>query len=213
MSLLLAEEAPYLASLNRVRDGRNCTMSEHVFDAYCCHPLAFTQALQRKPMPRMERIFNRIVDFLDAILDARDGLVDILAAEAPAGRTAAGIGLVFAVWTCGILTGPWPFAEAVFPWILWAVLLVTQNAAFTLVSRARTSGSLLYHAIAAVFSNGVWFASQFILVDKFLSLLKGGTWTEIVGTGLFYCTFTIIGSVGMHVIALKTEKGKAARRS
>jgi hypothetical protein len=41
--------------------------------------------------------------------------------------------------------------------ILWFLLLVLQNAAFTWVSRARNSGSIGYHAIAAVFSNGIPF--------------------------------------------------------
>ena len=35
-------------------------------------------------------------------------------------------------------------------------ITVLQNASFTLVSRARNSGSVSYHAAAAVASNGVW---------------------------------------------------------
>lgn len=94
-------------------------------------------------------------------------------------------------------------------WILWALLLIVQNASFTLVSRARNSGSLGYHAFAAVGSNGVWFASQFILIGNIVELIKHGTVLEAIGTGLFYTVFTIIGSVGMHAIALhKIEKGK-----
>jgi len=41
-------------------------------------------------------------------------------------------------------------------YFVWAVLLVLQNAAFTMTSRARNSGSDAYHALAAVFSNGFW---------------------------------------------------------
>ena len=37
-------------------------------------------------------------------------------------------------------------------WVLWAVMLLIQNATFTWVSRARNSKSLGYHAVAAVFS-------------------------------------------------------------
>ena len=37
----------------------------------------------------------------------------------------------------------------------WALLLILQNMAFTWVSRARNSGSLGYHAIASICSNGV----------------------------------------------------------
>jgi hypothetical protein len=35
-------------------------------------------------------------------------------------------------------------------------LVLLQNASFTLVSRARNSKSLAYHAGAAVLSNGIW---------------------------------------------------------
>lgn len=48
-------------------------------------------------------------------------------------------------------------------WILWGVLLIIQNMSFTLVSRARNSGSIKFHAVASVGSNGVWFASQAII--------------------------------------------------
>ena len=50
-------------------------------------------------------------------------------------------------------------------------------------------------------SNGIWFASQFILIDNIVSMAKTGSWGLIVGTGVFYTTFTIIGSVGMHYIS------------
>jgi hypothetical protein len=92
----------------------------------------------------------------------------------------------------------------------WALLLIVQNASFTLVSRARNSGSYAFHAAAAVGSNGIWFASQFILIDSIVTLAKTGTLWEAIGTGVFYTTFTIIGSVGMHwVSATYIEKGKA----
>ena len=37
-------------------------------------------------------------------------------------------------------------------WVAWSLLLLIQNASFTLVSRARNSGSLGYHAVAAACS-------------------------------------------------------------
>jgi hypothetical protein len=88
-------------------------------------------------------------------------------------------------------------------WILWALLLVLQNASATLVSRARQSNSYYFHAAAAVGSNGIWFASQFILIDSIVSMAKTGSWPLIVATGVFYTTFTIIGSVGMHYISAR----------
>ena len=41
-------------------------------------------------------------------------------------------------------------------WLLWAVNLLAQNFCFTFVSRARNSGSLKRHVVAAIASNGVW---------------------------------------------------------
>lgn len=94
-------------------------------------------------------------------------------------------------------------------WIAWALLLVLQNAAFTLVSRARNSGSYSFHAAAALASNGVWFASQFILIGTIANLAKDGFTWQAVAVGLFYATFTIIGSVGMHWFSVNyLEKGK-----
>jgi hypothetical protein len=43
-------------------------------------------------------------------------------------------------------------------YVLLFFVTILQNASFTLVSRARNSKSLLFHAIASVFSNGIWFA-------------------------------------------------------
>jgi hypothetical protein len=97
-------------------------------------------------------------------------------------------------------------------WLLWFVLLVAQNASFTLVSRARNSSSLGYHAWAAVLSNGIWFASQFILFDSMLRAMTAKAWGEIAVIGLVYTAGTMTGSLGMHWVALhKIEKG--ARRS
>jgi hypothetical protein len=48
-------------------------------------------------------------------------------------------------------------------WIIWAGVLLAQNFSFTFVSRARNSGSLKRHVIAALASNGVWFWGQGIV--------------------------------------------------
>lgn len=94
-------------------------------------------------------------------------------------------------------------------YIAWALLLLVQNASFTLVSRARNSGSLGFHAAAAVGSNGVWFASQFVMIGKIVDVAKAGSWVEAVGIAAFYTVFTVIGSVGMHYVSLRwIETGK-----
>lgn len=96
-------------------------------------------------------------------------------------------------------------------WILWAVLLIAQNFAFTFVSRARNSGSLKRHVVAAVGSNGIWFCSQIIIVSKMMDMLTGKYGLPLaIGTGVFYTAFTIAGSVLAHHISLKTEEGDGA---
>ena len=91
----------------------------------------------------------------------------------------------------------------VYEWVGWAFLLVMQNAAFTLVSRARNSKSVTYHALAALGSNGVWFASQFLLFGFMLDVLKDGTWIDAAIIGAWYTFWTLVGSVGMHWLALR----------
>jgi hypothetical protein len=94
-------------------------------------------------------------------------------------------------------------------YVAWAALLICQNAAFTWVSRARNSGSYGYHALAATASNGVWFASQFVLIDTLVRLIREGSWTERILTGVFYAACTVVGSVGMHWVSVRfLEAGK-----
>lgn len=92
---------------------------------------------------------------------------------------------------------------------MWAFWLLIQNASFTLVSRARNSGSYLYHAVAAIGSNGVWFISQLFLIGEMIHLVKDGTWQQALFVGAFYTTFTVLGSVGMHWVSVHyIETGK-----
>lgn len=94
-------------------------------------------------------------------------------------------------------------------WLLWAFMLLLQNASFTLVSRARNSGSLTFHAIAAVGSNGVFILTQLVALDKLMTVLKHPTPLSVLGIFAFYTSFTVLGSVMMHYISMKyIEKGK-----
>lgn len=89
----------------------------------------------------------------------------------------------------------------------WALLLILQNAAFTWVSRARNSGSLAYHALASVFSNGIWFVSQFILIAVVIK--PGMPMNEIAVAAAVYIASTVTGSLLMHWVSMKyLEKGK-----
>lgn len=83
-------------------------------------------------------------------------------------------------------------------------LVILQNASFTLVSRARNSNSLLYHAIASVLSNGIW-----LLVIRQV-VINFNNWQLMVA----YVVGAVIGSVIMHHIAMKyfEKPKKSAKR-
>lgn len=94
-------------------------------------------------------------------------------------------------------------------YFLWALLLVVQNASFTWVSRARNSGSDWYHAVAAVFSNGIWFSATFITFERVTAVLRTGDWRLGVLIGLVYVAATVTGSVAAGAFLRRyVEKGK-----
>lgn len=83
--------------------------------------------------------------------------------------------------------------------MLFGLLVVAQNASFTLVSRARNSSSLAYHTAAAVLSNGVW-----LLVFRQMVMKIESTPMMVV-----YLFASVLGSVLMHALSMKfIEKGK-----
>lgn len=96
-------------------------------------------------------------------------------------------------------------------WLLWATLLLAQNASATWVSRARNSRSLGYHALASIASNGVWILSLGMAIDKLAEARNAGAWPRLAATVAFYVTFTVIGSVGAHhLLMTRVETGRRA---
>jgi hypothetical protein len=58
-----------------------------------------------------------------------------------------------------------------------------------------------------VLSNGVWFASQFILIGMVAK--PGMPWTEAIKLGAIYVIATVTGSVLMHWFSVNyLERGK-----
>lgn len=96
-------------------------------------------------------------------------------------------------------------------WMIWAGILLAQNFSFTYVSRARSSGSLLRHFKAAIFSNGIWIFSQIIMLGPMFDYLTGrhGHFMQLA-SAFVYTVSTVTGSLLAHFWALKTEKGKNA---
>lgn len=85
-------------------------------------------------------------------------------------------------------------------WLVWFLFL--QNVSFTFVSRGRNSGSLAYHLVAAVFSNGLYAANLFFSIDL---VSRGAVGPQFVAT---YCLATLSGSVLAHWVAMRVERGR-----
>ncbi|MGD9697589.1 hypothetical protein [Acinetobacter sp.] len=75
-------------------------------------------------------------------------------------------------------------------------LALIQNISFTIVSRSRNRNNMRYHAIASVFSNGIWFLTFRELVKADMSF------------ALFvpYTIGTVIGSLFGAAVSMKIEK-------
>jgi len=95
--------------------------------------------------------------------------------------------------------------------LLWALVLFSQNFSFTYVSRARSSGSLLRHLKASILSNGIWIFSNMLMLGPMFDYLTGkhGHLAQF-GVGLEYTVVCVTGSIAAHYWALRTEKGKNA---
>lgn len=72
-------------------------------------------------------------------------------------------------------------------------LVILQNASFTLVSRARNSNSISFHAISSVLSNGIWLLVIKNVVQNFDKPIMM----------IVYIIGSVIGSISMHYISMK----------
>lgn len=94
---------------------------------------------------------------------------------------------------------------------VWAINLIAQNFMFTIVSRARNSGSLRRHVVAAMMSNGIYILQFQIMLGPMLRYLNGSEGRLLqFGAALFYSTFTVLGSVAAHCWSLRSERGRSA---
>jgi hypothetical protein len=67
------------------------------------------------------------------------------------------------------------------------------------------------HAIASVFSNGIWFTSQMLIFKVMYSMMTGQQGRKLqFMAAAFYTTFTVVGALVGHYFSLRTEKGKSA---
>lgn len=77
-----------------------------------------------------------------------------------------------------------------------------QNLAFTFVSRGRNSGSLAYHMVASIFSNGIWL-TMFVVGVKIAAEAP----TFPTAFAVVYVLSTMSGSVFAHWLARRVERG------
>lgn len=77
------------------------------------------------------------------------------------------------------------------------IMAFCQNVSFSIVSRSRNRNHITYHLIAAIFSNGVWFATM-----KFLIVTQHMTWALMIP----YTVGTVGGSVTGQKISMVIEK-------
>ena len=78
-------------------------------------------------------------------------------------------------------------------YLILFLVTILQNSSFTLVSRARNSSSILFHALASVLSNGIWF-----LVVRQVVQPDANTWL----LGISYTAGAVTGSILMHYISM-----------
>ena len=91
-------------------------------------------------------------------------------------------------------------------WPAWAIVLFIQNASWSAVSRARNSGSLRYHAVVGLFSNGIWFLSfAFMFHNIFNALIVDKRIWFIAVLGVFYTVCTLAGSIWSHWFMMRLE--------
>ena len=86
-------------------------------------------------------------------------------------------------------------------WLTILGLAYIQNIAFSLSGRSRNRDNMTYHAIAAVFSNGIWFLTmrELVLADLNYWLIA----PYIVGT--------VAGSVSGAKVSMRIETLIGAR--
>jgi hypothetical protein len=80
--------------------------------------------------------------------------------------------------------------------IILMALAFAQNISFSIVSRARNRSSALYHLIAAILSNGVWYATFRVLVTNDM------TWLLLIP----YTIGTVSGSLTGSQISMYIER-------
>jgi multidrug transporter EmrE-like cation transporter len=77
-------------------------------------------------------------------------------------------------------------------YVLLFFATILQNLSFTVVSRARNSDNIMFHALAAIASNGLWFIVANSVIAK----------PNSVPLGITYVVGTVSGSILGHYVSM-----------
>lgn len=81
--------------------------------------------------------------------------------------------------------------------VIMILMAFAQNTSFSIVSRSRNFDSKLYHLVAAIGSNCIWFMTL-----KYLAITNHMNWVLFIP----YAIGAVLGSVNGQVISMKIEK-------
>jgi hypothetical protein len=102
------------------------------------------------------------------------------------------------------------------PSLILVAVCIAQNTASSLVSRARNRDVEAYHAIASVFSNGVWFATMAYMIKELsfdywvvLPYIVGTVNGSLLGAKISMQIERLLGATSDG--HLKDENGKVGR--
>ncbi len=95
-------------------------------------------------------------------------------------------------------------------YIIWGVTILALNACNTALTRARSSGSLVYHTVMACAAGVTWIFNQLFAVNILYDIWHHQDWLLFAVIGVFYIILTAIGSVGSHWLLVRyIESGKS----
>jgi hypothetical protein len=94
----------------------------------------------------------------------------------------------------------------IWKWAVWGVLIIVQNASFTLVSRSRNTDHWKYHAVAIIFGNTIYFFSGLFNLDNALKILQTRNLPLILGTVVFVTSMNLIGGLSSQRLAIRIER-------
>ncbi|SRR6266550_906881 len=95
-------------------------------------------------------------------------------------------------------------------YISWGIIVLALNACNTALTRARSSGSLVYHTVMACVAGVTWIFNQLLSVNILYDIWHSRNWLLFAVIGVFYIVLTAVGSVGSHWLLVRfVEGGKA----